>query len=99
VRKATSACSYSRSCGGDAGPHGTARVHDEHLIDDVEQSALEDADRFGLGLAAVAVAIEQLSGLLVVSGLGNRDAVDYGVELPVAGSAKPVTFTVARPDG
>src|SRR4029453_7182237 len=73
-------------------------VEEQCSIDDVGESTLEGAERLGLGVASGAAAVKKGAGVRVVVGLGDGDAVDRGVELPVAGPAEPVPNTVARPD-
>src|SRR5215203_3136007 len=70
-------------------------VGEEGSVDHVGEAAFEDAKRLGFVLAAFAAALKELTCGLVVVGLGDRDPVDRGVELSVAGSAEPVTRPVA----
>src|SRR5215217_1138583 len=70
-------------------------VGEEGSVDHVGEAAFEDAKRLGFVLAAFAAALKELTCGLVVVGLGDRDPVDRGVELSVAGAAEPVTRPVA----
>ena len=54
-------------------------------VDDVGEVAFEGAACFAVGLAFGAFAGEVGAGAGVEPGLGERDAVDGGVELAVAG--------------
>jgi hypothetical protein len=59
-----------------------------------DQSALEGAECFGLGVAPGGSPFEVGGGVGVASLLGDGDAVDGGVELPVASACQPVAFGV-----
>jgi hypothetical protein len=60
--------------------------------------ALEVADGFAGGLAFCAFAGDVVLGLGVAAGAGDGDAVDGGVDLPVAAAVESVTVRVARAD-
>ena len=60
-------------------------------VDDVGEVALEGASGFAVGLSFGFFSGEVGTGARVQPGLGERDAVDRGVELAVAGGVKPVT--------
>ncbi|WP_207302424.1 MULTISPECIES: hypothetical protein [Arachnia] len=46
--------------------------------------SLEDVEGFSVGLAVLDSAFDELLCGLVVTGLGERDPVDRGVQLPIA---------------
>jgi hypothetical protein len=58
----------SQACGGFC-------VGEEGSIDDVGESAFEDAKRFGVVLAVLAAALQEPAGRIVVVGLGDRNSV------------------------
>jgi hypothetical protein len=71
----------------------------ECVVDDVGEASLEDAEGFEAAVAVDAASgDERLCGRVPV-GLGERDAVDRGVELSVAGAAESVALPVRGPDG
>ena len=72
------------------------RVGAQGAVDGVGESAFELAEGFGLGVAGGAAAAEVGGSVGVPAELGDGDAVDGGVELPVAGSGESVSF-VAGP--
>ena len=86
------------SSGGPCDGCGWFGVGDEGVEDDVGQSALEDSDRFGLGVSVGSTSLEERPGFGVVVRLSDGDAVERGVDLPIAATAEPVAFSVARPD-
>ncbi len=65
-------------------------VGDEGAVDDVGEASFEDAECFEAAVAVGASAGDQGSRAGVVVGLGERDAVEGGVELAVAAAAEPV---------
>jgi hypothetical protein len=75
-------------------------VSGEGAVDDVGEVALEDAVAGLAGCAAgFGAALEEGAGGGVAAGLGDGDAVDRGVELPVAGPVEPVGVVVAAGGG
>jgi len=59
-------------------------VGDDGSEGDVGQSPLWGADGFGLVVAGIGASLQESFGLRVVVRLSDSDAVDRGVELPVA---------------
>jgi len=56
---------------------------DECSVDDVGESSLQGADRLGFRVTGFAPTAEELTGVGVAVRLGERDAVQGSVELPV----------------
>jgi hypothetical protein len=50
-------------------------VGEQRTVDGVGEVSFEGADGFGFGVAAGASALQELSGIGVVVGLGDRDAM------------------------
>jgi hypothetical protein len=69
-------------------------VDDEGPVDDVGESALEGSQGFGCGVAHGGSLVSEGLGIWVVAELGNRDAVDGGVELPVACARQSMSIGV-----
>ena len=61
-------------------------VGEEGAVDDVGESAFESAEGFGSGVAVVLSSFEVGDRVGVYSSLGDGDAVQGRVELPVAGA-------------
>ena len=53
-------------------------------MDDVGESALEDAHGFGLGVAALAGVVVELSGAWFAAQLGEGHVVEHAVDASVA---------------
>ncbi len=73
---------------------GQGGVREERSVDDVGQPSFEGSDGFFGGVAGVFAALEVGPGVGVPVGLGEGDAVDGAVELPVPYSAEPVSRMV-----
>jgi len=58
-------------------------VGEQRAVDDVGEASFEGADRFGLGVTACPAAFEELPRWRVVARLGDGDAVQCCVELPI----------------
>ena len=56
----------------------------EGLVNGSGEVSLEDTEGFSAGLAALDSALDEVLCGLVVTGLGERDPVDRGVQLPIA---------------
>src|SRR3954466_10006910 len=76
---------------------GVGRLEQEP--DAAGEVAFEAAHRFQAGLAFGALASDVVLGLGVASRTGERDAVDGGVDLPVAAAVEAVAGGFARADG
>jgi hypothetical protein len=77
---------------------GCVEVGEQRSVDDVCAAAFEDAVGFEAAVAVGAPSGDQgLRGRVPVR-LSEGDAVDGGVELPVAGTAQSVAGSVRRPD-
>ena len=67
----------------------------ECVEDDADEQWFEAADGFASVLAFGAFAFEVGAGGGVVAGLGDRDAVERGVELAIAAAVEPVALEAA----
>jgi hypothetical protein len=67
----------------------------ERVVDDACEGAFEAADRFASCFAFGLFALEVGAGVWVVAGLGDRDAVEGGVELTVAAAVEAVALVFA----
>ena len=56
------------------------------------EESFEAADRFAAALAFGSLAVEVSACGVVIAGLGDRDAVERGVELAVAGAIQSVAL-------
>src|SRR6266545_3529068 len=63
--------------------HGEGGVGEEGSVDDVGQLSLERSQRLGLGVAARQAPLQVCLRTIVNAHLGDRDAVDGGVDLTV----------------
>ena len=70
-------------------------VSDHSAVDDVGESALESAHGFGLGVAALAGVVVELSGPRVAAQLGERHVVEHAVDAPVAVRVEAVSHWFA----
>jgi len=86
--------SSGQGLAGDGDPFG---VDHEGSEDDVGESPLEGTDGFGLVVAGGAAPGQEGSGVRVVVRLGDCEAVNRGVELPVTCATEAVTFAVTGP--
>ena len=77
---------------------GRLGVGEEGSVDDVGQAALEGAASFARGVAGESATLQVGDGIVVATGLGDRDPVQRSVELAVPGSAEAVSGVVAGPD-
>ena len=62
------------------------------LEDDADEESFEAADRFSAAFALCSFAFEVGLRVGVVAGLGDRDAVERGVELAVSAAVEPVAL-------
>jgi hypothetical protein len=69
-------------------------VGSDGAVDDVGEAAFEDAECFKSTVAVGASAGQQGSRVGMKAGLGERDAVQRSVELPVAAAAESVACSV-----
>lgn len=74
-----------------------AGIGQQGVVDDVGEPPFESPERFGFGVAVGASAFQVCACCGVVVRLGDGDAVDGGVELPVPDPAEPVPWA-AGPD-
>src|SRR5215212_6575218 len=74
----------------------SSRARFERVEDDADEEPFEAADGFAAALAGGLLAFEVGAGLGVVARLGDRDAVERGVELAVAAAVESVTLDAAR---
>ena len=69
----------------------------EGLKDGIGEAALEYAKCLASAVPTVLAAFDQAFGRRMPAGLGERDAVQGGVQLAVPGAAQPVPGLVRRP--
>jgi putative transposase len=74
---------------------GGAGIGQERPVDHIGQAPLQGPDRLGGGVAVGAAAGQVALGVRVVASLGQRDAVQRQIQLPVTGTAEPVALLVA----
>jgi hypothetical protein len=67
-------------------------------VDDVGESAFEDAEGFEAAVAGGSASFEHGSGAGVEAGLGSPLSGGGGVEMPVPGPGEPVPGAVGGPD-
>jgi hypothetical protein len=66
----------------------------ERLVDDVGQSAFQDAQGLLAAATVCFATCDEVACWLVTAGLGHGDTVQGSGELPVAGGAEPVSGAV-----
>ncbi|WUK73008.1 hypothetical protein OG876_01460 [Kribbella sp. NBC_00359] len=59
-------------------------VCEQCSVDNIQEASFECSEGLGFGVAGFAASLEVGDGVGVVVGLGDRDAVDGGVDLAVA---------------
>ena len=73
---------------------GWLGVGEQVSVDDVGEFAFEESDGFSFGGAGFEASFDEGLRLGVDTHLGDRDAVESGVGLPIAASVEPVSGVV-----
>ena len=74
-------------------------ISEEVAVDDVGKPAFEGSKGFGASVAAGKSAFEEPARIRMATALGDRDAMEGAIQLPVPGAGEPVALPVPDDTG